>query len=154
MSGKKNLKVRAAKGQGLVEYALILSLVAVVVIVIIGLVGMASQRNFGVIGAVFGAKRETPGTLSFNYHPQCGYITGQGTGFYAEISTNIPITDLQVSTDTGFITALTPIAGGYKIQPILSPSEDLGVCPHGLVVQSSKAYGGETIVYPVKIQNW
>ena len=150
--GKRN------SGQALVEYVLILALVAVVVIAILGLVGFAIQRNFGIIAAVFGAKKEETGVITFSYYPRCGHITGQGTGLYAVIITNIPSTDLTVSTDTGFITVLTPTAGGYAIQPLFTPPgqdiDDTSLCPHGLVVQASQAYGGTSALYPVTIQSW
>lgn len=146
------------RGQGLVEYALVLVLVAVVVIVAIGLVGLAIARGYGVLAAVLGAKKEVTGVLTFSYPPRCGYLPGTGTGLYAEITTDIPLSDLTVSTDTGFITTLTPIAGGYKIQPILTPPgqdiDDTSLCPHGLVVQASQAYGATTALYPVTIQSW
>lgn len=148
---------KPSSGQGLVEYALLLGLVAVVAIVAIGLVSVAVQRNYGIVGAVLGAKKEQPGVLSFIYFPRCGHIPGQGTGLYAEIITNVPMSDLTVSTDTGFITMLTPMAGGYKIQPNFTQYQDindLSLCPHGLVVQTSQAYGGATALYPVMIQSW
>jgi Flp pilus assembly pilin Flp len=156
MREKKLRRKRSAAGQGLGEYALILALVAIAVIVIIGLVGQAVQRGYGVIGAVLGAKHEVAGELTFTYLPQCGRVVDQGTGFYAEISTSVPMDELTVSTDTGFNYGLTPIAGGYKIYVKLTPgdTEELDLCPRGLVVQTSKAYGGAIATYPVLIKNW
>jgi Flp pilus assembly pilin Flp len=163
MVEKKLRRKRSAVGQGLGEYALILALVAIAVIVIVGLLGQAVQRGYGVIGAVLGVKQETAGVLSFdpNWLPQCGRVVGQGTGFYTEILT--PITDLSqitASTDTGFIFGLEPIAGGFKIYQKLTPgdTEELGLCPHGLVIQVSKTYSGPErgaiATYPVLVKNW
>src|SRR5262245_2602949 len=105
---------RRSSGQGLVEYALILVLVAIVVIVVVGLAGLAVQRVYGVVAAVLGAKKEVTGVLTFDFEhlPQCGYAAGQGTGLAAIIITDIPASDLTVSTDTGFITNLTPMTTG------------------------------------------
>lgn len=146
---------RAASGQGMVEYALVLVLVAVVAISVIGLTGLAIARNYGVLAGVFGAKREVTGVVTFNVLPQCGYVVGQGTGFYTEISTNIPNKeDLTVSADIGFFGVVESIGGGFKISQQFTPANDKSVCPHSIVIQTSEAYGGTTIVYPVLIQDW
>jgi len=54
MDGKRNRKLQ--RGQGFVEYALVLVLVALVVIVAAFLVGQATQRIFGIVVGSVGGK--------------------------------------------------------------------------------------------------
>src|SRR5689334_19797094 len=54
---KIRLIKKKQKGQALVEYATIISLVSIVSIVILSGVGIAVSRNYATVAAVFGAKK-------------------------------------------------------------------------------------------------
>jgi len=156
MSTKKNIMKRKLRGQGLVEYALILVLVTIAAVVILGAIGLAVQRLFGVGLGVLGGSRNVQTSQQYIYFdsswlPTCQFVSGQGTGLYTEFYTDIPISEITVSTDKGFVlTVSTAGAYHYIAQPLLTSLNDTSICPLSIVIQSSKKYGGVIAVAPVK----
>src|SRR4051812_49246100 len=56
---KRTRTRRGARGQGLVEYALVFVLVSIVVIVTAALIGTAVQRIYAIVAGGLGAQRQT-----------------------------------------------------------------------------------------------
>jgi len=102
-----------ARGQGLVEYAIILALVALVSIVILAFVGLAANRNFGLICSIMGCREDVNGSTVLALDrstthgvgnivmPQCSYWRGHGMSFYVSIYTNIDPNHVTVDTERG-----------------------------------------------------
>jgi len=166
---------KSANGQGLVEYALTIAVVALVAALVLGLIALATNRVFGLVSGTFHATRGGTSTLQFaqNQKPECGQyhiLTTPApanpyvTVLYVEIESDqdIPLTDITVSTEQGFNFTVSKDSnpGQYNIdQPLLAGTTaasgwDDSLCPRVLVVQSSKAYGGQTIFWPVQINDW
>src|SRR5688572_30394890 len=87
-------------GQGLVEYAIIIALVALVSIVILALIGMAANRNFGLICSIFGCREDHIGDKILAIDrganedgmpvlPICAYYDWGETLFYVAIFSNL-----------------------------------------------------------------
>ncbi len=153
----------------MVEYALVVVLVAVVAIGALGLIGLAVSRIYGLIDATVGARKNGNTDTSHadylyfdpNQLPRCGFYMDEGGGhtiLYGQlwVGPGIPISEVTASTDTSMDVSLNPngTANLYNIQQILTAGRDDGACPHAIVVQSSKAYGGQTLFYPVEIRDW
>jgi Flp pilus assembly pilin Flp len=159
------------RGQGLVEYALILVLVAVVSIAVLGVAALAISRVYGIATATLGGEhqyKEVGEVLAFdsNQPPQCGYFSGH-TGLYVQFYSSVDPDYLQVSTENsididihdhgaGSDTDLTGKGGQYYVaaQPVLADGYHPEVCPKSIVIQSDAEHGSFTAVYPVKFQNW
>jgi pilus assembly protein Flp/PilA len=134
-------------GQGLVEYALILALVAVVAIAVLGLIGFGIQRVYGLIGAAMGAEHDTSGAVVLQITTaQCVAVQSSGlTGLWVVGVTNVPVSELVGSTEMGIGTGMggapSPVTsngpGTFRFNPLLANSADLTVCPRAVVVQSS-----------------
>jgi Flp pilus assembly pilin Flp len=149
---------KSQKGQGLTEYAIIIALVAIVCVIILGLVGLAVNRNYGLVAGALGAKKEIRSAQYYVYFdnnpPQCGFIGGTSTrGFYAQFFSDIlNPNEFTIATDTGFVPTLIDNSGGgpgignWKIQ---MPLPDGMPCPTSLVIQTPKAKGGDTVAYTV-----
>ncbi|HLY26184.1 MAG TPA: hypothetical protein VKQ72_07580 [Aggregatilineales bacterium] len=169
---KKFPRRRRARGQGLVEYAVTIALVGLVAVVALGLIGLAINRIYGVVGGTLGTSRNSSGagatTLYFepSQPAQCGIYTDPVThlshvNLYGEVwIVGLPKDALTVSTDQGFTLDINPHSGSSSLWNI---QHDFGLttdgvsdsaCPHSLVVQSSTAYGGQTIFQPVIIKDW
>lgn len=172
---KKSQAKSKERGQGLVEYALLLALVAVVAMVSLAIIGLVNSRSYGQVAAVLGAQRMLGDSnshyLHFNNPPRCGYlhITGQpsqGIGLYAQGTTDVPFSELAATTENNLPLDITSNAGitgaggvGFKaylqiVQPPPAGDHDLSKCPHSIVIQSSPAYGGMTILAPVIVEDW
>ncbi len=134
------------RGQGLVEYALILALVALVVIVAAFLLGRATQRVYGVIGGAMGAKYNSVGqhALEITTAECIAVQSPPETGLWVVGLTNEDVANLTGSTNlavgTGIGGALSPVEtngpGGFKFHPLLlETSADLGICPTSVVIQ-------------------
>lgn len=168
---KRNLK-RSRNGQGLVEYAIVISLVAIVSIVILGLLGLAVSRSYGLIAGALGAKKEI-GSAAVQNHvyfdadvPQCGTFGGE-LGFRAHFFSDIPYNGgainnvLTVTTDNGLVPIIEQnlsippggegTYGNYSISLILPPGVS---CPNSIVIQTPKELGGQTLAYTVLHQDW
>ena len=59
---------RTQSGQSLVEYALLLALVATVAIVVLFGIGLSVQRVYGLIAGVLGAKHDSTGGRAHHRH--------------------------------------------------------------------------------------
>ncbi len=126
-------------GQGLVEYALILALVAIVVIVVAFVLGQA--------GAL-GAKYNTSGQHAIEITgAQCIAVQStHQTGLWVVGFTNEDLTALTGSTEqavgTGLQNLPSPLdpngPNGFKFHPLLSQTTaDLSLCPRSVVIQST-----------------
>jgi Flp pilus assembly pilin Flp len=144
------------KGQGLIEYALILVLVAVVVIFVTALMGQSAQRIMGLVAAMLGTKHGSE-NLEILY-TECYVHTGAGarTGIWVRGKTSYPVTELIGSTEKNFGGTIAPNdvgpgptgPGTFKYQVTLdSTSGNAGVCPRGVVIQSKN---GDIAVWPVQ----
>ncbi len=149
------------RGQGLIEYALILILVAVVVIAVAGLVGLAVQRLYGLVAGALGTKYDTvghltidaPGARCWHMSPTSDYPQGF-IGIDLHGITDIPFADLTYSTEGSVGTDLdgkdasvegNPSAPNYKVQYILSKTPPF-TCPRVVVIQ---AKSGAIAISPV-----
>lgn len=176
MINRRQFRIRPrAKAQGLVEYAIILALVALVSIVILGLVGMAANRNFGLICSIFGCKSESLGGKvlaidrsvtegSVELLPFCAFYGSMNTTLvYASIYTNLPPANVFVDFETGERLSLQLAdpkdLGGYDTRFGGMPDvhrykavknmdgDQLDKCPKAIVVQSPT--DGITLVAPM-----
>jgi pilus assembly protein Flp/PilA len=160
------------RGQGLVEYALILALVAVVVIVVGAVLGNAVQRVYAVIAGTLGTKYDTVGEHSivietaacYTMHNWCKAPDDTDgtqpkvdcTGLVVNGTTKENVAKLTASTEQSVGTTVggVPLAveengdGGFKFYPILSYTYDAGVCPRAVVVQSTS---GAIAISPVTV---
>jgi pilus assembly protein Flp/PilA len=154
-----NSKHRGSResGQGLVEYALILALVAVVVVAVASLLGPALQRVYGVITASLGSKYDTvaPHHAIKIEKAQCIALQSANlTGLWVVGYTDQDVANLTGSTERAVGTGLDGLAspvedngdGGFKFHPLLVYSADLSVCPKAVVIQ---ALDGAIAVAPV-----
>ena len=152
--------IRPAKGQSLVEYAIILALVAIVAIVALYFLGLGVERLIGVIDGALGthfddkpssqhyidiSTAECDASVSQN---KTGlWVVGDAAGF-TDLSQLTGSTNLAVGT--GLNGAQFPLQGSlqnFQYNPLLSPnSTDLSVCPSAVVIQ---AVDGTESVSPV-----
>jgi Flp pilus assembly pilin Flp len=161
---KKRLYKRE-RGQSLVEYALILVLVAVVAIVALGLVGLAAQRIFGVTVGALGVRHNSTGIIEFSQEtpPMCilrasdpDWPTGF-TGILIYGTTSEDLADLTYSSNLSVNTGLggDPIVlqengdGGFSVNHVLADHPDRSLCPSSVVIQSKN---GAIAVAPVIIK--
>lgn len=146
----------AQRGQGLVEYVLILSMVAIVVIGAAFLIGLAVQRVYGIIGGALGAKHDEVAGVVITIDEASCYVvsaavappTGR-TGLYVTGTTNVNLADLTGSTDRAVGGPLNSNAGGFKYQPLFASLPDEGLCPKSVVIQSKN---GQLAFAPVQIK--
>ncbi len=154
---------RLQRGQGLPEYALLMVLVAIAATIILGVVGLAASRLYGILGGSIGAKNS--GVIvgsDFIYFdpsqlPRCGAYSGT-IQLYGQlwVNPNLPVSEIQISTDQSFAISLNPNSTPnlYNIQQTISTATNNSACPHSIVVQTSKAYGGRTLFFPIEIRDW
>src|SRR5689334_10219837 len=97
--------VRTAwRGAGLIEYALILMLVAVSAIFVLSLVGLGVQRLFGLTTAVLGTKANATGAEVIHINGANCYVIAKGssyaggiyaatgyTGYFLKVDSNVPL---------------------------------------------------------------
>jgi len=168
MVSKRKAK-RSRNGQGLVEYALIVSLVAVVAALALGAIGWATQQGFGVITGALGGKKVVQGSPNFLYFdtnpfsiPRCGYnhLSNQ-TGIQVEFyfyNNGLGTDSLTVRTEEGFLTDIQiGTGGGANYYAVVHPYADgrhPELCPHSVVIQSSKESGDLLAVSPVAQLDW
>jgi Flp pilus assembly pilin Flp len=154
----RTISKRSAKqGQSLVEYALILVLVAVTVIVVARLVGLATERVFGVTVAALGTTAEVAGNDGFIEitSATCYAVRSTGeVGLWVLGNSNIPPDQLTGSTEvTVNQVPVTANGSGFKYNPniVSFPAEKTkaltSLCPNAVVIQSS---GGAMAVAPVQ----
>ena len=156
---------RAAKGQGLVEYATIIALVALVSIVILSAVGLATSRNYAVVASVVGGKKNPTGSVTGltntisveTSSPKvtcniasptsgwCGAHTcgAKGSTFvtlqlYA--SPDIQQQDIAYSVNSAYIPSTTTgSAASFQATVPIANTADAAYCPNGIVVTAKKA---------------
>ncbi|GEM_PF-6800498 len=125
------MKRRSQRGQGLVEYALILALVAVVAIVILGVLGWVVQ---GGLGLVLGGLQAPGSSVASSSHLSLLSVQCEsGNRIVVDFSTDLPLNELTLRNDapdwywTGYPTS-THIDMGI---PGLS-------CPRSVIIQHQK----------------
>jgi Flp pilus assembly pilin Flp len=153
------MKRRRHHGQGLVEYALVLVLVALVVIAIVFTVGLGVQRVYGVVAGALGVSHTKAELMLDSPGARC-YLYDGTTNIYLTGSTNIPFSELTFSTNTTYNSGsgggVTPIrasvpgttTGTFWVGYQLAPVQDRGLCPTSVVIQSSN---GAIAISPVTI---
>jgi Flp pilus assembly pilin Flp len=145
------------KGQGLVEYALILMLVAVVAIVIAVRFGHSIQGIFGLTTAALGQKVSI-GDLKIEY-AECFVRNGsQKTGIWVRGETNLSLETLNGRTDRNYGGVIDENHvgnngaktgdGSFSYTTVLQDTADSGACPRAVVVQ---AENGALAAWPLKV---
>lgn len=146
---------RSYKAQGLVEYALIIVLVAVVVTAIAFMLGLAIHRVYGLVNGSIGGKHDATGTVQIRIEqarciaqPSTNQTGMWVTGF---ASPGTPLTDFEVHTtktaDTAFdadsdgiieTMSLTTNGGPgtFKWNPtIKNGAATTGLCPSAIMIR-------------------
>lgn len=159
MNGRK----RRAKGQGLVEYALILVLVAVVTIVILHFFGQGAQRIFGLVTGALGTKIEADG-LEIGYAECTVSHSDNKTSLWVRGYTKFNPQELTGSTDKNYDGTIgqSDLSGGkdpknlgrsssgagtFKYTATLGHTADESLCPKVVVIQSDS---GALAAWPVE----
>jgi Flp pilus assembly pilin Flp len=141
----------------LVEYALILALVAVAVTVAAFLLGQAAQRVYGIIAGALGATYSSVGQHAIEITTaECiAEQAANRTGLWVVGITNEDVSNLTGSTNlavgTGIGGAPSPVhangPNGFKFHPLLlEHGADLSICPASVVIQ---AKDGAIAISPV-----
>src|SRR5438105_3872755 len=108
------MQANLSKGQGFVEYALIIGIVAIVVLAVIGLIHLAIARGYGLIACEISAKLNVhvaQGAVIEIQQANCyvsspfpdshqGKTTLEISGFLGQ---GITFQDMSISTDQGFL---------------------------------------------------
>lgn len=150
-------------GQGLVDYALIIALVALIAIVGLGLIALAASHGYGIVGGVLGVRKDVQSTVNNIYFdtnpPQCGTWNG-GRQLYMQFFSDVPIPDLSATTEDSSMTLAistngnaTPGSGTGNLL-ISYPLQAGQSCPHAVVIQSDPAHGSKTVVWNVLQKDW
>ena len=136
------------KGQGLVEYALILGLVAVASIVIISLVGPSINRSYGVVvGSLHGKKNASSvpaGSTNIIYvtgTTNCA-ISGSTTVVNVTLQTSSDILkeDIVFSMDNKIVpSSTTGAVGTWAAQVQVAAVADKTKCPQSIVITAKNA---------------
>jgi Flp pilus assembly pilin Flp len=168
--GHERRRARQA-GQGLVEYALVLVLVAVVCIAIMFATGLSVQRVYGVVASVLGAKHDVENYQGerivieqaecVTLDPGNPHYTGLPNGARAlriRGFTNVPIDQLSLVTDNTDVnklqsnfTMMDLTTGEFKFDPILSLVPGEPDCPNGVTIQSIHGAMATSPIRPVHI---
>ncbi len=130
---------RGRSGQSLVEYALLLALVAVVAATILFGIGLSVQRVYGVIAAVLGAKHDTTGSSNTIVIDTalCVSVAATGkTGLWVTGTTNEPLANLIASTERVGQGPVSAGGSGFVYNPEIASVADTNLCPKAVVVQS------------------
>lgn len=142
------MKQQSQRGQGLVEYALLLALVAIAAIAALSLIGWISQ---GMIGLVVGDLQGSGRSVSSSSYLTIVSVRCQpGVQIVVDLSTNYPAAELTLRNDApdwywdGVPTSNSHIVSG------LAPNYS---CPRSVVVQHRKsgnisAAGVQQVVFP------
>jgi Flp pilus assembly pilin Flp len=167
----KRTFTRTQSGQGLVEYALILAIVAIGAILILKLLGLAVERIFGITTASLGGKAQSAGAEIINITGADCYVISVGssyaggafaatgyTGYFLKVDTNVPFDQLYTAGTEqdpmmGIFSPQTEIVAPPAISHItfskdIAPFADGGLCPRTSVVQSLR---GAIAVGPVNV---
>ncbi len=131
------------RAQSLVEYALILGLVALAAIVILVALGLGLQRVYGLIVGALGENGH--GHLSSVHHTitidtaQCIAVASQHqTGLWVLGFTDEPdFSTVHGSTEFG-INTIGPYQSGYVFRPWIDTNKaDINECPASVVIQAT-----------------
>jgi Flp pilus assembly pilin Flp len=150
MNPKRLKSHHVAKGQGLVEYALILALVALVVIAVTFLIGLSVQRVYGLVVGALGINHGSSALNIESSPPPACYLVGSTTNIYLKGYTNQQFSELTFSTNLTYNsdasgTAITPIraapgnsgtSGAFEVGYQLAPVRDRTKCPTTAVIQA------------------
>jgi Flp pilus assembly pilin Flp len=162
---------RPQQGQGLIEYALILALVAVAAIVILGAVGVAVQRVIGLTAGALGAHKNSQVAQVINITAADCFVIDVGssymggafaangyTGLFIKVDTNVPLDQLNMAGTESMLkmplfedqSTIVPPPGisHYTFRIDLATYTDATRCPHSSVVQSLQ---GAIAVSPVEV---
>ncbi len=134
----KAKKDRRQHGQSLVEYALIIVLLAVVAIGVLLILGTQLQRVYGLVSAVLGQSYNTTGqhTLTITSAKCVALTSAHQTGLLISGNTDEPITDLMGSTELGGA-PVSDNGSGFLYHPMVdSTTADTSKCPRGVVIQA------------------
>ncbi|MBX3085282.1 MAG: hypothetical protein KF716_26855 [Anaerolineae bacterium] len=155
---KKRILKRSYKAQGLVEYALIIVLVAVVVTAIAFMLGLAVHRVYGLVAGSLGGTHDATGAVQIRIEQaRCIAQTSTNrTGMWVTgfVSPGIPLTDFEIHTtmsaDTAFdadsdgiieTMSLTdngaPGSGGFKWNPVIKNNSLTAQCPSAIMIRLS-----------------
>jgi pilus assembly protein Flp/PilA len=150
---------RREQGQGLVEYGLILVLVAIVSIAAIRFLAPAVERVYAIVLGALGQRGTTTADITFDSDqlPRCGMLPGVGTGFYMHFYSRLSPDQIQVSTDNNIPLSVVAdaIPNKYVIATMIAAGvEDLGKCPRSIAIQINQAAGSSVLYAPVEFRNW
>ncbi|MBE2196675.1 MAG: hypothetical protein IAE83_21070 [Anaerolinea sp.] len=150
------------KAQGMVEYALLLALVALAAVIILSILGRAIQGGIGVVTGSLGGSHdanEEKGAIEI-LTAQCFAVQSQHlTGLWITGITTHSVAELTAGTNLGMGTGMdglpSPVTAGdapgtFRFNPLISNTRaDVGLCPKGAVVQGQ----GLIAVAPVAAEN-
>ncbi len=149
---------RKESGQGMVEYALILALVAVAAMTVLSLVGLSVQRSLAVVAGVMGADHDMNDRAILQIvTAQCIAVASSGlTGMWVTGVTDQDISTLTASSEQGINVGVDGLSAGvvasgpntFQYNPLLAYRADVGVCPRTIVVQSAS---GAVAIAPVDV---
>jgi hypothetical protein len=148
MHRQERVKRRAARGQGLVEYALTIALVGLVSIAALFSFGLLVQRTLGVLaGSMGGRVNDTSGAVTIEItraECQVDYYF-DWLGYWIEGNTNVDPASLTLRTNfgdgvnrAGQLLLLEPNGPGrFKLERLeTGVPVDPGNCPTGIAIQA------------------
>ena len=138
----KGFRSRHERAQSLIEYALLLGLVAIAVIVILFALGLGLQRVYGLITGALGENGH--GSPDSVHHTitidtaECFAVAAQHqTGIWVLGQTDEPL-NMVSGTDEVGTSVVASYNGGYAFQPMVDPNKaDIGECPASVVIQAA-----------------
>lgn len=151
---RKSTLRHKAQGQSLVEYSLLIALIALAAVVGLLLLGTAVQRIYGILAGTFGGKTNATAQEQIVIEDADCWVVYpvHQTGLYVTGTTNVPLSELLGSTNTkvgGPVNAYGGLPGGFVYQPQLSAiTANEALCPQAVVIQSAK---GAIAVAPLKV---
>jgi|SRR5579859_4047422 len=157
-------KRNSARGQGLVEYALLIVLVAFLALGVLAVLALAINRGYGLVGGALGVRKDVQ-TVHNNIYfddnpPQCGMtgsVASHSLMLYMQFFSDIDIPYLTATTEYSDITQdIMTNSGGSGIGNLkISYSIPAGMqCPRSVVIQSDPAHGSRTVVWNVLQKDW
>ena len=138
---------KRARGQSLVEYALIIVLVGIVAIVALFLVGLAAERIFGITVAALGTKVDNVrGHIVIDTAQCVKWISANTLGLQVWGTTDEDPANLTASTERVVGTSLTgelmPITlngttpNTFMLNREFADTADWSLCPQAIVIQA------------------
>src|SRR5579859_5611258 len=153
------------RGQGLVEYALLIMFIAFLGILAIGALALAINRSYGLVGGALGVRKDVQTTQNNIYFdtntPRCGLYHGSTRQMHMQFFSDIAPQYLTATTENpDIVLSIETIEpppvhgsglGNLKIE-YYGPDGVSGMpmdCPQSLVIQSDAAHGSRTVVWHV-----